>query len=1149
MAINLIPIGTYETGAFDEGAAEIVAHDPASQRLFVVNGATGSVDILDISDPDNPTLVSSITPAGIGGINSVAVKNGIVAIAAEADPVTDPGQVLFYDTDGAFLNAVQAGALPDMVTFTPDGLKVLVANEGEPSEGVNPQGSITIVDLSGGVLAATVTHADFTAFDGREAELRTDGVRIFPNNAASVDLEPEYIAVSPDGTMAFVTLQEANSFAVVDIATGTIKGIVPLGVKDHSQDLPTLEQYTLQDQPVLGTTPAGQEILLGGTSGLHFLGESNGVMRFLTVPDRGPNGEPTNTDGDAALERPFALPEYQARIIVLELDTATGQLTVDESSTILLTRPDGVTPITGLPNIPGVDEEPVDLFGDLLPYDPFGADLEGIVLASDGTYWMVDEYRPAIYHFSATGVMIDRFVPEGTAALAGGNPGDFGTETLPADYVTRRANRGFEAVALDDENGILYAFIQTPLANPNTPTSNASDAIRMLGIDVTTGLVVREYVYQLEKPEVNVGDVVDKIGDAVYAGDGKFYVMERDSSVTAEAKKFIFEIDIKGATNLADPGAPAIPAGETIESLTADQRAALGIESVDKIKVANIPSLGYLAGDKTEGITVLPDGRLAIINDNDFGLLPQQIAQDGSAPLSPNPTPVVLGIIGFDGRDNGLDPSDRDGGVAIENHPIFGLFQPDGIKAYEADGKTYYVTANEGDTRDEIERVKDLVLDPEAFPNAAELQADEVLGRLEVSTIDGDIDGDGDFDQLFVPGGRSFSIWDAQGNLVFDSGSDFERIIANINPDFFNVSNDANEADARSDAKGPEPEAIEIAELDGRTIAFIGLERDSGIMIYDITDPHAPSFLRYLNNRDYFADPESNAAGDLGPEGLHFISAAESPTGKPLLAVANEVSGTTTLYEVYLDAPKAVLGNAHGNKVEGKRGDDFILGFEGRDRIDGNSGDDWLGGGDGRDKIDGGRGDDWVSGGDDDDEVEGGVGDDTVMGGSGRDRAEGGDGDDTVSGGADDDRVYGGSGKDKVFGDAGDDHVDGGSGDDMVEGGEGKDYLIGGHGKDMFVFGPDSGADTIKDFKPGYDVIDLRAYEFASIAEVLALIEPSGGSGGGHGSHWNPWNHWNGWGHSKSKSTIIVLDEANGDSIELLGVRPHQIDANDFLIA
>ncbi len=259
---------------------------------------------------------------------------------------------------------------------------------------------------------------------------------------------------------------------------------------------------------------------------------------------------------------------------------------------------------------------------------------------------------------------------------------------------------------------------------------------------------------------------------------------------------------------------------------------------------------------------------------------------------------------------NELDASNRDEHINITNWPVNGFYMPDAIASYQFNGDTYLVTANEGDSRDydgysEEARVKDLPLDPAAFPDAEHLQADENLGRLKVTTANGDSDGDGDFDTLYSYGARSFSIWSEQGELVFDSGADFEMITAAMIPADFNSTNDENGSfDNRSDDKGPEPEGIALGKIKGHTIAFIGLERIGGIMAYDITNPAAVKFLNYFNNRDFSADvqlPDNSVnpqAGDLAPEGLVFIPAAKSPNGKPLLVTGNEVSGTTTVFQV-----------------------------------------------------------------------------------------------------------------------------------------------------------------------------------------------------------------------------------------------------------
>ncbi|MCB0034267.1 MAG: choice-of-anchor I family protein [Anaerolineales bacterium] len=508
---TLSPVGNYQTGIFDEGAAEIVAHDPVSQNLYVVNGASVTVDILSIGNAGDLTLSRQIPITMYGGtnLNSLAFQDGVLAVAAEieANDVHSRGLVIFFDRQDTVLATAEVGYLPDMVTFTPDGTKVIVANEGEPSPDYtfDPEGSISIVDISGGVATITssnVTEINFTDFNeggSRHAEL-DPSIRIYgPGASVAQDLEPEYIAVSPDSATAYVTLQENNALAVIDLNTNTLTALVPLGTKDHSL------------------------------------------------------------------------------------------------------------------------------------------------------------------------------------------------------------------------------------------------------------------------------------------------------------------------------------------------------------------------------------------------------------------------------RRNAFDPSDDDGGIMIASWPVYGMYQPDSIVTYSTTNGVYLLTANEGDARDydgysEEERMADLTLDPTVYPLADILQQDQYLGRLRTTSATGDTDGDGDVDQLYSYGARSFSIWAADGSLVYDSGSEFEQLLAITDPAHFNSNNDDNDSfDNRSDDKGPEPEALAIGEVDGRMFAFIGFERMGGIVIYDITDPTQPFIVSYFNYRNFAVDAEDTATIDLGPEGFKFITAAESPLGEPLIAVANEVSGSTSLYRFTQPTPRAFI--------------------------------------------------------------------------------------------------------------------------------------------------------------------------------------------------------------------------------------------------
>lgn len=283
-----------------------------------------------------------------------------------------------------------------------------------------------------------------------------------------------------------------------------------------------------------------------------------------------------------------------------------------------------------------------------------------------------------------------------------------------------------------------------------------------------------------------------------------------------------------------------------------------------------------------EYIALSPDGRRAYValqENNAVGVLDLEGA-GGPAFTAVAP----LGTKDHSRPGSGMDASDRDGGVDIETWPVQGLYMPDAIAAFERDGRTYLVTANEGDGREygdyeDAARVQDLALDPGAFPDAAALQADAALGRLEVSTADGDTDGDGDYDALYSFGARSFSIWEiGEGGgvaLAFDSGDLIERTLAAERPDLLD--------DGRSDAKGPEPEHVALGSIDGQLYAFVGLERADSAMAFRIDGPRDAAYEGII------AEP-----GDAAPETFAF--AADAPGGGPFPFVANEVSGTSRAF-------------------------------------------------------------------------------------------------------------------------------------------------------------------------------------------------------------------------------------------------------------
>jgi 2',3'-cyclic-nucleotide 2'-phosphodiesterase (5'-nucleotidase family)/3',5'-cyclic AMP phosphodiesterase CpdA len=263
---------------------------------------------------------------------------------------------------------------------------------------------------------------------------------------------------------------------------------------------------------------------------------------------------------------------------------------------------------------------------------------------------------------------------------------------------------------------------------------------------------------------------------------------------------------------------------------------------------------------------------------------------------------------------SGLDASDKDGGINIKPWPVLGMYMPDGIEIFEKDGKTYILTPNEGDGREygrytnetKVSKLSSkLALKAEYFDGYTQEQLDNMLsdivkesqmGNLKVSSEMG-VNSDGKYEALYTFGARSFSIWDASDfSLVYDSGNEFEKVIAQRLPQYFNTTNDENVFDDRSDNKGPEPEDVRVGKIGNKYYAFVGLERVGGIMVYDITNPSQAKFVTYYTSRDFSNDDQ--VAGDSGPEGLMFIPGDKSPNGRPLLLAAHEITGTLAVYEI-----------------------------------------------------------------------------------------------------------------------------------------------------------------------------------------------------------------------------------------------------------
>ncbi len=265
---------------------------------------------------------------------------------------------------------------------------------------------------------------------------------------------------------------------------------------------------------------------------------------------------------------------------------------------------------------------------------------------------------------------------------------------------------------------------------------------------------------------------------------------------------------------------------------------------------------------------------------------------------------IPLGLKNHNLAGNGMDASDRDsttalGKINIQNWPVYGMYQPDAMASFSVAGNTYYITANEGDSRSYTGYSEEIrvgatgyVLDPTVFPTAATLKLNENLGRLQLSNATGDTNSDGDFDELHALGARSFSVWNSSFSQVYDSGDQLEQLTASLNPGRFNADNSDNTSgsfDTRSDNKGPEPEAVTTGTVNGVLYAFVGIERSGDIFVYDISNPAAPVFKQYIDN-----------PLDFGVEGILFVPASQSPTGKALIISSAEISKTVSVYEFSL---------------------------------------------------------------------------------------------------------------------------------------------------------------------------------------------------------------------------------------------------------
>jgi 2',3'-cyclic-nucleotide 2'-phosphodiesterase (5'-nucleotidase family) len=495
--------------------------------------------------------------------------------------------------------------------------------------------------------------------------------------------------------------------------------------------------------------------------------------------------------------------------------------------------------------------------------------------------------------------------------------GDRSSESIALAAIgTVQLGTGAEIVAYDESTET--AFVTTPadglavvdLSDPTAPLQTGSlltnelinsvavyDGLVAVAVESGTSnagaVVFFDAASGQEINRVTVGILPDNL---VFSPDGTM-VLTADEAETGDHEDYgagsISVIQVNDITNAV----VTVLGFEAFDSLTNELRTA-GV----RIFPGRLPSVDF----EPEFVAISPDSSTAFVTLQENNAI---AVVDLSVPEITEIVP--LGLKDWSNPNHRLDAGDKDDGINMTNYPFFGMFMPDTVVSYEVDGSTYYIIANEGDSRDwedvDETRLEDVVLDTNVFSNAATLQSRDWAGRLKVSLVDADTDGDGDFDVVYAYGGRSFSILDEDGAMIYDSGDDFETYLATERPELFNVDDcDPDEFDNRSDDKGCEPEAAEVGTINGQTYAFIGLERVGGIMVYNVTTPENPEFVQF-----------ARLYTDAAPEGFEFVSGESSPSGNPLLLVANEDSSTMTVYEISTDSFGMSLQFLHASDLEG----------------------------------------------------------------------------------------------------------------------------------------------------------------------------------------------------------------------------------------
>jgi len=518
--------------------------------------------------------------------------------------------------------------------------------------------------------------------------------------------------------------------------------------------------------------------------------------------------------------------------------------------------------------------------------------LEGLTLTGSDffTYYINDDDRTAPAASGAvTMTPLASFDPTpGQAAT---------TEVVAYDPISKRAFLS---------SAIQRRFDIVSLNNPAAPVTLSSVSMQPYG--GITGLAVKPGLLAVASPdsiEQNPGRVIffDTLGNykgqvtvgslpdmITFTPDGKFLLTANEGQPNTD-----FSNDPEGSVSIINvQDTNYVQSDVTTLTFTGYNAIATTLIASGVRKGSTIGTLSQNL--EPEYITVSSDNTKAWVTLQENNAIAQiDLVNKIVTNLMP------MGMKNHQTAQNGFDASDNNGVVLMTNWPVKSYYMPDGIAQFTVGTTTYLITANEGDEREyaalnERTTVGAVTLDATRFPNGAMLKETHALGRLRITNQSGDLDGDGDYDELHMVGPRSFTIYNAAtGAQVYESKNLIESIVL-ADPTwgpFFNADSENNTRKNRSRAKGPEPEGVAVGKIGSRTFAFIALERVGGVMAFEVTNPAAPVFSGYLNTRS-----ATSLAGDRGAEVVQFLSHEQSPNGQPMLLVANEISGTLAIYQV-----------------------------------------------------------------------------------------------------------------------------------------------------------------------------------------------------------------------------------------------------------